>query len=95
MPFGARAWNGGVSSWRGREACNAFSNGIELEGTEGQPYTDAQYEALVGLSGTLSCHYPAITVDRIVGHCDIAPGRKTDPGASFEWQRYRQALNFK
>ncbi len=60
------------------EACNDFSIGIELEGTDEQPYTDAQYEALVGLSRTLSSHYPAITADRIVGHCDIAPGRKTD-----------------
>ncbi len=95
VPFGARAWHAGVSSWQGREACNDFSIGIELEGTDEQPYTDAQYEALVGLSRTLSSHYPAITADRIVGHCDIAPGRKTDPGGSFEWPRYRQALNFK
>ncbi|ELO1553620.1 1,6-anhydro-N-acetylmuramyl-L-alanine amidase AmpD [Aeromonas hydrophila] len=95
VPFGARAWHAGVSSWQGREACNDFSIGIELEGTDEQPYTDAQYEALAGLSRTLSSHYPAITADRIVGHCDIAPGRKTDPGDSFEWPRYRQALNFK
>ncbi len=59
------------------------------------PTPTQQYEALVGLSRTLSSHYPAITADRIVGHCDIAPGRKTDPGDSFEWPRYRQALNFK
>ncbi|MGY4042470.1 1,6-anhydro-N-acetylmuramyl-L-alanine amidase AmpD [Aeromonas hydrophila] len=95
VPFGARAWHAGVSSWQGREACNDFSIGIELEGTDEQPYTDAQYEVLVGLSRALSNYYPAITADRIVGHCDIAPGRKTDPGDSFEWLRYRQALNFK
>jgi len=84
-----------VSSWDGREACNDFSIGIELEGTDEQPYSDAQYEVLSGLSRTISRHYPAITAQRIVGHCDIAPGRKTDPGDSFEWQRYRQMLNFK
>ena len=95
VPPEKRAWHAGVSSWRGRERCNDFSIGIELEGTDEQPYTDAQYEALIGLSRTLSSHYPAITADRIVGHCDIAPGRKTDPGDSFEWPRYRQALNFK
>ncbi|WP_309943858.1 1,6-anhydro-N-acetylmuramyl-L-alanine amidase AmpD [Aeromonas salmonicida] len=95
VPFGARAWHAGVSSWEGREACNDFSIGIELEGTDEQPYSDAQYEVLSGLSRTISRHYPAITAQRIVGHCDIAPGRKTDPGDSFEWQRYRQMLNFK
>ncbi|MDM5068885.1 1,6-anhydro-N-acetylmuramyl-L-alanine amidase AmpD [Aeromonas salmonicida] len=95
VPFGARAWHAGVSSWDGREACNDFSIGIELEGTDEQPYSDAQYEVLSGLSRTISRHYPAITAQRIVGHCDIAPGRKTDPGDSFEWQRYRQMLNFK
>lgn len=95
VPFGARAWHAGVSSWDGREACNDFSIGIELEGTDEQPYSDAQYEVLSGLSRTISRHYPAITAQRIVGHCDIAPGRKTDPGDSFEWPRYRQMLNFK
>ncbi|MFM1642262.1 1,6-anhydro-N-acetylmuramyl-L-alanine amidase AmpD [Aeromonas salmonicida] len=95
VPFGARAWHAGVSSWEGREACNDFSIGIELEGTDEQPYSDAQYEVLSGLSRIISRHYPAITAQRIVGHCDIAPGRKTDPGDSFEWQRYRQMLNFK
>jgi AmpD protein len=95
VPFGARAWHAGISSWEGREACNDFSIGIELEGTDEQPYSDAQYEVLSGLSRTISRHYPAITAQRIVGHCDIAPGRKTDPGDSFEWQRYRQMLNFK
>ncbi|ABO88596.1 N-acetyl-anhydromuranmyl-L-alanine amidase [Aeromonas salmonicida subsp. salmonicida] len=95
VPFGARAWHSGISSWEGREACNDFSIGIELEGTDEQPYSDAQYEVLSGLSRTISRHYPAITAQRIVGHCDIAPGRKTDPGDSFEWQRYRQMLNFK
>lgn len=95
VPFGARAWHAGVSSWEGREACNDFSIGIELEGTDELPYDDAQYEVLASLTRAISSHYPAISAERIVGHCDIAPGRKTDPGASFEWLRYRQMLNFK
>lgn len=94
VPFTARAWHAGVSSWEGREACNDFSIGIELEGTDELPYSDAQYEVLAGLSRAISVQYPEVTASRIVGHCDIAPGRKTDPGTSFEWQRYRGMLNF-
>ena len=93
VPFGARAWHAGVSSWQGREACNDFSIGIELEGTDETPYTEAQYRALVGLTRAILERYPAITREKIVGHCDIAPGRKTDPGASFQWDYYRQLLN--
>jgi AmpD protein len=93
VPFGERAWHAGVSSWQGREACNDFSIGIELEGTDETPYTEAQYRALVGLTRAISGRYPAITHEKIVGHCDIAPGRKTDPGASFQWDYYRQLLN--
>lgn len=93
VPFGARAWHAGVSSWQGREACNDFSIGVELEGTDETPYTEAQYRALVGLTLAISERYPAITHEKIVGHCDIAPGRKTDPGASFQWDYYRQLLN--
>lgn len=93
VPFGARAWHAGVSSWQGREACNDFSIGIELEGTDEIPYTEAQYRALAGLTRAISERYPAITHEKIVGHCDIAPGRKTDPGASFQWDYYRQLLN--
>ncbi|MGN5116745.1 1,6-anhydro-N-acetylmuramyl-L-alanine amidase AmpD [Aeromonas sp. 55A] len=93
VPFGARAWHAGVSSWQGREACNDFSIGIELEGTDEIPYTEAQYRALVRLTRAISERYPAITHEKIVGHCDIAPGRKTDPGASFQWDYYRQLLN--
>ncbi|HHP5357948.1 TPA: 1,6-anhydro-N-acetylmuramyl-L-alanine amidase AmpD [Aeromonas veronii] len=93
VPFGARAWHAGVSSWQGREACNDFSIGIELEGTDETPYTEAQYRALVGLTRAILERYPAITHEKIVGHCDIAPGRKTDPGASFQWDHYRQLLN--
>lgn len=95
VPFGARAWHAGVSSWEGREACNDFSIGIELEGTDELPYEEAQYLTLAGLTRAISGQYPAITPERIVGHCDIAPGRKTDPGDSFEWDHYRHLLNFK
>ncbi|MNF49730.1 1,6-anhydro-N-acetylmuramyl-L-alanine amidase AmpD [compost metagenome] len=95
VPFGARAWHAGVSSWEGREACNDFSIGIELEGTDELPYEEAQYLTLAGLTRAMSGQYPAITPERIVGHCDIAPGRKTDPGDSFEWAHYRHLLNFK
>ncbi len=95
VPFGARAWHAGVSSWEGREACNDFSIGIELEGTDELPYEEAQYLTLAGLTRAISGQYTAITPERIVGHCDIAPGRKADPGDSFEWAHYRHLLNFK
>lgn len=87
-----RAWHAGRSSWRGRENCNDFSIGIELEGCDEEPYADPQYAALVALTSALIRHYPALAADRIVGHCDIAPGRKTDPGPAFDWQRYRAGL---
>ena len=86
-----RAWHAGVSSWCGREHCNDFSIGIELEGTDDAPYEDPQYEALAALISVLRNHYPSIRSDAIVGHSDIAPGRKTDPGPAFDWQRVRQA----
>jgi AmpD protein len=89
VPFGARAWHAGKSSWQGREACNDYSIGIECEGTDDLPYADAQYAALRELLPRLSEAYPRITPDRIVGHSDVAPGRKTDPGASFDWARVR------
>ena len=92
MPFHYRAWHAGVSEFNGRQNCNDFSIGIELEGTEHQPYTDAQYQSLVQLTRQLMQDFPAITLDRIVGHQQIAPGRKTDPGPSFDWNRYQSAL---
>ncbi len=79
-----RAWHAGVSSWNGRDRCNDFSIGIELEGCDEQPFTDAQYVRLVGLIGSLCERYP---IDSVAGHSDIAPGRKTDPGPCFDWQR--------
>ncbi|KRW62808.1 1,6-anhydro-N-acetylmuramyl-L-alanine amidase AmpD [Pseudomonas sp. TTU2014-080ASC] len=87
-----RAWHAGVSSFEGRENCNDFSIGIELEGTDDLPFTERQYAALVRLTRTIRAAYPAITLSRICGHSDIAPGRKTDPGPAFDWQRYRSAL---
>lgn len=92
VPFQHRAWHAGVSEFDGRQNCNDFSIGIELEGTEHQPYTDAQYQSLVLLTRKLMQDFPAITTDRIVGHQQIAPGRKTDPGPSFDWDRYQSAL---
>lgn len=92
VPFAKRGWHAGVSCFAGRERCNDFSIGIELEGTDNIPYTEQQYTSLIQLTRYLLQQYPAITLDRIVGHCDIAPGRKTDPGAAFDWQRYKKTL---
>lgn len=82
-----RAWHAGVSSWQGREQCNDFSIGIELEGCDEEAYTDLQYDALNQLLTSLTKQYPDIRHDAIVGHSDIAPGRKTDPGPAFDWSR--------
>ncbi|MEQ8663789.1 MAG: 1,6-anhydro-N-acetylmuramyl-L-alanine amidase AmpD [Gammaproteobacteria bacterium] len=87
-----RAWHAGQSSWAGRTACNDFSIGIELEGCDEQPFTAGQYGALAGLLAALRAVVPALDASRVVGHCDIAPGRKTDPGPCFDWTRVRAAL---
>ena len=79
-----RAWHAGMSSWRGRERCNDFSIGIELEGTDDLPFTEVQYAALEKLIPSVVTVYP---IQAIVGHCDISPGRKTDPGRCFDWRR--------
>ena len=89
VPFGARAWHAGRSHYQGREACNDFSIGIELEGTDEIAYTDAQYAALAALIAALLATYPTLSAEHVVGHSDVAPQRKTDPGASFEWPRLR------
>jgi AmpD protein len=81
-----RAWHAGASSWEGRERCNDFSIGIELEGTDDTPFTDAQYHRLNGLIDKLRARYP---IRAVVGHSDIAPDRKTDPGPGFDWERIR------
>lgn len=90
-----RAWHAGVSSFQGRERCNDFSIGIELEGTDDTPYTDAQYAALVEQAAALVRAFPGLNEQRIVGHSDIAPGRKTDPGPAFDWARFRRDLSAK
>ncbi len=93
VSFDDRAWHAGISSFDGREGCNDFSIGIEVEGTDDVPYTDEQYHTLTKLTMTLQRRYSKITADRIVGHCHIAPGRKTDPGGSFDWSRYYASLD--
>lgn len=90
--FNQMAWHAGVSSFQGREKCNEFSIGIELEGSNNQPFTAAQYQTLAQLTQQIMQCYPQITADRIVGHSDIAPGRKIDPGQYFEWDYYRSLL---
>ena len=92
VPIGLRAWHAGASSWQGRSACNDFSVGIELEGTDDVPYEDRQYEALAGLVGALCAAYPTLSSARVVGHSEIAPGRKSDPGPAFDWPRLRRLL---
>ena len=87
-----RAWHAGVSSFKGRDGCNDFSIGIEMEGTDDTPYSDEQYASLTRLTMTLQQHYPKISVTNITGHSDIAPGRKTDPGPAFDWSRYLSSL---
>lgn len=93
VPFTLRAWHAGVSEIDGRRACNDFSVGIELEGSDHRRFTTPQYRCLARVTGLLMSHYPKISADRIVGHSDIAPGRKTDPGPFFDWQRYRSSLS--
>jgi AmpD protein len=92
VPFHRRAWHAGHSEYRGRTACNDFSIGIELEGTDEAPYQAAQYESLVKLIRALLETYPTLSREHIVGHSDIAPGRKTDPGPHFDWARLRSEL---
>jgi AmpD protein len=89
VPCGARAWHAGESSWKGRAQCNDFSIGVELEGTDAAPFTDAQYERLAALTRALKSRYP---IRDIVGHSDVAPGRKSDPGPHFDWVRYGRML---
>jgi len=85
-----RAWHAGVSSWKGRERCNDFSIGVELEGSDDVPFTEHQYERLAELTQALFARYGALD---LAGHSDIAPGRKTDPGPWFDWGRYRASVS--
>lgn len=92
VSFNDMAWHAGVSCFCGREKCNEFSIGIELEGSNNQPFTDAQYQSLAKLSQKIMVEYPQITIDRIAGHNQIAPERKIDPGQYFDWDYYRKLL---
>ncbi len=87
-----RAWHAGRSNFHGRPNCNDYSIGIELEGSDDLPFEDAQYASLVRTARKIMEAYPGITRDRITGHSDIAPGRKTDPGPCFDWRRFLEAL---
>lgn len=93
VPFDKRAWHAGKSEYQGQEKCNDFSIGIELEGTEFVDYTSDQYTQLARVITALVKAYPHLSTQRITGHCDIAPGRKTDPGASFDWAKLFLLLN--
>ncbi len=92
VPVHRRAWHAGVSRFAGRGCCNDFSVGIELEGSDHDRFTCEQYAALAALTRALRAACPAIQAENIVGHSDIAPGRKTDPGPHFDWAVYRAAL---
>jgi len=93
VPLHRRAWHAGVSSFQGRPACNDYSLGIELEGSDDQPYDDAQYAALAAVLLLLQQHWPLLQGERIVGHSDVAPGRKSDPGPAFDWLRLRALID--
>jgi AmpD protein len=95
VPFHRRAWHAGESSFQDRKRCNDFSIGIELEGTDTEPYTEAQYEQLADLIECLLRNYPEISPERIIGHSDIAPQRKTDPGPTFEWAKLHHELDIR
>lgn len=92
VPFNKRAWHAGISVYNNRQKCNDFSIGIELEGSENQTYTAQQYEKLISVSKVLIQYYPALSSQQIVGHSDIAPGRKKDPGSFFNWDKFLSAL---
>ncbi len=89
VKFTDRAWHAGVSRYAGREACNDFSVGVELEGTDELPYEPVQYRVLAEVIAALCAAYPGLSPERVVGHSDIAPGRKTDPGPAFDWPHAR------
>jgi len=92
VPFTERAWHAGDSSFRGRKRCNDFSIGVELEGDDQIAYDDRQYEVLCAVVKATCSAYPDISIRQLVGHCDVAPGRKSDPGPAFDWLRLYDAL---
>lgn len=87
-----RAWHAGPSCFEGRERCNDFAVGLELEGSDHVPYEDAQYRTLTKATREIRARFPAIDAERIVGHSEIAPGRKSDPGPAFDWRRFRELI---
>ena len=93
VPFHKRAWHAGISRYGNKETCNDFSIGIELEGADNIPYEPVQYEMLSSLILSLQHSYPTLPKDAITGHCDIAPGRKTDPGPAFDWNRLHSLIS--
>lgn len=93
VSFYDRAWHAGKSTYEGRDRCNDFSIGIELEGTDTQPYTQQQYASLILATESIKQRFTGITNRRITGHCNIAPDRKTDPGKSFDWNFYLKGLS--
>jgi AmpD protein len=95
VPFTRRAWHAGESDYCGRARCNDYSVGIELEGEDDTPYSDAQYAALCETIIALGKAYPTLSAAPITGHCHVAPGRKTDPGAAFDWPRLNRSLRLR
>jgi AmpD protein len=93
VSFNERAWHAGLSSYNGRSACNDFSIGIELEGADTVAYEARQYRALADAVAALCTAYPTLSPQRLVGHSDIAPGRKTDPGPAFDWPHARRLID--
>jgi len=93
VPVAKRAWHAGKSTWQGRENCNDYSIGIEMIGDEEKPFTPAQYRETARLCRVLMQHYPQIERGRIVGHQDVAPGRKWDPGKQWDWQRFNRSFS--
>jgi N-acetyl-anhydromuramoyl-L-alanine amidase len=94
VPFHRRAWHAGASAWQGREACNDYSIGIELEGTDHSAYAPEQYAMLARVTALLCRAYPALGPERLVGHSDVAPGRKSDPGLAFDWPLLRALVRY-
>ncbi len=92
VPFGRRAWHAGTSCYRDRQECNDFSIGIELEGEDETPYADPQYDTLIRVISALQTKYTSLCARRIVGHCDVSPDRKSDPGPAFDWLRLYDGL---
>ena len=93
VPFHRRAWHAGASAFRGQRRCNDFAIGIELEGQDDTPYTDSQYVCLTAILKALIGAYPRLDARRVAGHCDVAPGRKSDPGPAFDWLRLYDGLS--